>query len=646
MSLGRLLVANRGEVAIRVARAAGELGVRTVGIYSEDDSRSRHVLAVDEALPLRGAGAVAYLDAAQIIEAGRRAGCDAVHPGYGFLSESAAFARACGEAGLTFVGPSPEVLALFGDKVRARALAYELGVPLLAGTAGPTTLEEASRFFTSLGDGGAVMVKALAGGGGRGIRPVEQPGELAAAFARCASEARASFGNGDLYVERWIRPARHIEVQVVGDGSGAVTHLGERECTLQRRHQKLMEIAPSPWLPVALRRRLTEAALRLGGAARFGSLGTFEFLIDLGADPAGESAFTFLEANPRLQVEHTITEEVTGIDLVQLQLRLAGGASLADLRLTQNRVPEPVGCALQLRINMETLDARGEVRPSRGALRVFEPPSGPGIRVDTYGYAGYTVNPAFDSLLAKLVVHARTGGFEAALIRARRALAELRIEGVDTNVPLLQGLLEHPDVAADRLYTRFIDDHLAELARPASLERPQRFFGSAATAAEDSVLPLTALAGPEGTTAVVASMSGRVVAIEVSEGAQVGAEQPLIVVEAMKMEQLVTAPAAGTVRDIVVTPGDQILQGQPVLFLVVAGEAAEARAAAAPETDPDHLRPDLVVLLERLARGLDEKRPDAVAKRRKSGQRTARENVEDLCDPGSFIEVGALAIAA
>src|SRR6266581_1764928 len=280
MSLARLLVANRGEIAIRIARAAAGLGIPTVGVFSEDDAASLHARHVDAARPLRGRGPRAYLDVEQLLAVARETGCDAVHPGYGFLSEQAGFARRCAEARLTFVGPRPETLALLGDKVAARALAERCGVPVLRGTSGPASLEEARAFLAALGKSEAALVKAVAGGGGRGMRVVRRPEELDEAWARCCSEAQAAFGSGDLYVEALLPRARHVEVQVVGDGSGAVSHLGERDCTLQRRHQKLIEIAPSPHLTPHLRERLTSAALRMATDARFDNIGTFEFLLD------------------------------------------------------------------------------------------------------------------------------------------------------------------------------------------------------------------------------------------------------------------------------------------------------------------------------------------------------------------------------
>ncbi|HMI93312.1 MAG TPA: biotin carboxylase N-terminal domain-containing protein, partial [Polyangiales bacterium] len=431
MALRKLLIANRGEVAIRIARAASELGLRSVAVFSEDDARSLHVRMADEAHPLAARGAAAYLDAERVLAVARATGCDAVHPGYGFLSESASFAQATATAGLTFVGPRPETLALLGDKTAARALALRCGVPVLAGTPGPVSLEEARAFFAQLGARGAAVIKAVAGGGGRGMRIVRSADELDAAYERCRSEARASFGVDTVYLERLLPKARHLEVQIAGDGSGQVCHLWERECSLQRRHQKLVEVAPSPHLPASVRERLLGAALRLARESAYLGLGTFEFLLDA----EGGEELVFIEANPRLQVEHTVTEQVTGVDLVRVQLELAAGRSLAALGLLE--APPVRGFALQARVNMETMQPDGSTKPGGGTLSAFEPPSGPGVRVDSFGYAGFSPSPSFDSLLAKVIVSSPSADFGAVLGRAVRALSELRIEGVPTNAAFL-----------------------------------------------------------------------------------------------------------------------------------------------------------------------------------------------------------------
>src|SRR5579885_2545032 len=404
-----ILVANRGEIAIRVIRAAAELGIRTVAVFSEDDRGSLHTIKADEARALRGAGPGAYLDIEQLIAAARDSGCDAIHPGYGFLSENASFARRCAQERIVFVGPRPEILDLFGDKIEARALAARCGVALMAATAGPATLEQAREFFAAQAAGSAVIIKAIAGGGGRGMRVVHRIEELDAAWERCQSEARAAFGNGALYVERLMPSARHIEVQVLGDRSGEVSHLWERECTIQRRHQKLVEVAPSPAISPRLRERIIEAALRIARSLRYDNLGTFEFLV--AAEGDGDAEYAFIEANPRLQVEHTVTEEVTGVDLVKAQILLAAGKRLEAAGLPDAEPPRPRGYAIELRVCAESMGPEGGARPSSGTIGVFEPPSGQGIRVDSFAYAGYTTNPRFDSLLAKLVVHSSSPDF-------------------------------------------------------------------------------------------------------------------------------------------------------------------------------------------------------------------------------------------
>ncbi|HEY4124106.1 MAG TPA: biotin carboxylase N-terminal domain-containing protein, partial [Rhizomicrobium sp.] len=318
MNFKKLLIANRGEIAIRIARAAADLGIVSVAVYSQDDALALHVKLADEALALSGSGPAAYLDMDGVIAAAKATGCDCVHPGYGFLSENAEFATRCADAGLTFIGPSPGVLSVFGDKARARALADKFGVPILKGTSGPTSLEEARTF---LSERGAIIIKAIAGGGGRGMRVVTDPAQLNEAYARCRSEAKASFGIDDVYVEAFMGNARHIEVQVVGDGKTA-SHIWERDCSLQRRHQKIVEIAPAPALDPDLRQQLCDAAVWLADDVKLKGLATVEFLVD--PKPARHaSAFAFIECNPRLQVEHTVTEEITGIDLVAVQIELA-----------------------------------------------------------------------------------------------------------------------------------------------------------------------------------------------------------------------------------------------------------------------------------------------------------------------------------
>jgi len=634
MPVSRLLIANRGEIAIRIARAAAELGIPTLAIFAEDDAASLHIRQADQAAALKGRGASAYLDQQQIIDIALAHGCDAVHPGYGFLSENADFARRCEAAGLTFVGPSAEVLDVFGDKARARDLARDHGVALAAGSNRATSLEDAERFFRELPAGAGMMIKALAGGGGRGMRAVRSIEEIPDAYARCQAEARAAFGDDRLYVERLIQRARHIEVQVIGDGS-SVSHLWERDCTLQRRNQKLLEIAPSPNLHPRLRGAILAAAVRLAEAVNYRGLGTFEFLLD---EDSGD--FVFMEANPRLQVEHTVTEAVTGIDLVQAQLRIAAGASLAELNLTQAEIPAPRGHALQLRINLESLASDGTPHLACGTLSAYEPPSGPGLRVDGYGYAGYRNSAGYDSLLAKLIVHG-SSGYPQLVQRAYRALCEFRLEGVASNIPLLLNLLRQNAVAENQVTTRYIEEHLPALLGAQDHAHPHRFFSHAGAAAQTQ----RASQAPAGCIALATPSAGVLVSLNVAAGDAVAQGQTIAVIEAMKMEFEVKATSSGIVHSLAATPGDSLGEGDALLFVEPADIEAQAHESDA-HIDLDAIRADLAEVLERHAIGLDERRPEAVAKRHRIGKRTTRENLADLLDDGSFIEYGALAIAA
>ena len=646
MSFHKLLIANRGEIAIRIARAAGDAGLATVAIHSADDAQSLHVRAADAACEIPGRGARAYLDIEAVISAARATGCDAVHPGYGFLSENAALARRCIEESIVFVGPSPDALDLFGDKAQAKALAKQCGVPIIEGTGGPTSLDEARAFLESLGSGGAIMIKAIAGGGGRGMRIVDDASKLEEAYARCQSEAMAAFGSDGVYVERLIRNARHIEVQIICDHFGAISHLWERECTVQRRNQKLIEVAPSPSLNDALRGRIIDAAKELAAAANYDNLGTFEFLVDNDARTS-DQAFAFIEANPRLQVEHTVTEEVLGLDLVQSQLAVAAGATLGSLGLAQAYIPKPRGFAMQLRVNMEVMDETGGTRPTGGTLALFDLPSGPGVRVDTFGYSGYRTSTAFDSLLAKVIVHSPGGNWTDVVHKASRTLREFRIGGVATNIPFLAAILAHPDFVENRLSTGFIEAHVADLVGEAKGTAETALIESG-SAADDDTLALAVAAsatGPDGSVAVPAPLQGTIVAIDVEEGDLVRPGQQIAVLESMKMEHLVTAPHGGRVTTVAAEAGMTLMQDEAILYL----EPAEIDAHDVTEeedVDLDHIRPDLAELIERHAITLDENRPASVERRRKTNQRTARENIAQLVDEGSFVEYGSLAIAA
>ena len=631
----KVLVANRGEIALRLVRALADLGIASVAVYADDDAQSPHVRQADAAVPLGASGPGAYLDGARLVAIAREQGCDAVHPGYGFLSERADFAAACAQSQLVFIGPRVEQLALFGDKAQARRLAARCGVPLMPGLDRAVTLEEAQAFFAAQGPEAGVMIKAIGGGGGRGMRAVLEAADLPEAYARCTSEARAAFGVEGVYVERLMPRARHIEVQVLGDGESVVA-LGERECSLQRRFQKLVEIAPSPSLPPALRAAITEAALKMAREVRYASLGTFEFLVD---EHSRELPWVFIEANPRLQVEHTVTEEVTGLDLVQLQIAVAAGQSLAQLGVTAP--PRAQGYAIQWRVNAETLDAQGQARPAHGRLERFDLPAGPGIRVDTHGYAGAEPSPHYDTLLAKLVVHSRAASFEEAVRRSRRALAECRIAGLPTNLGLLRAIAARLEFASQAVHTRFIEAHLGELLHAADAHLPE----PADAQASASAALTEAESLPQGQFAVRAPMPARLVQLDAQPGDIVAAGAPVAVLEAMKMEHVLHAPSAGRVLARRAQVGEYLREDQSLLVLE-AVDGSEAQQAAQVDQDLNAIRPDLQRVLERHALTLDAARPEAVAKRHAQGGRTARENIADLCDEGSFIEYGALAIAA
>lgn len=631
-AITRVLIANRGEIAIRISRALQDLGLGAVAVYSEDDGAALHKRLADEAVGLKGVGPRAYLDMDAVIAAAAASKCDAVHPGYGFLAENPAFARACAKAGLVFIGPDPETLELFGDKARARDLAASLGIPLAPATQGGATLEDIRAFGREVGD---IMIKAVAGGGGRGMRPVAAGEDPASAYEACAREAEAAFGDGRLFAERRVRQARHIEVQILGDGVDAIA-IHDRECSIQRRNQKIIEVAPAPNLSESVRARLKTAATDLARAAKVRGLTTMEFLVDA-AD--GESLI-FIEANPRLQVEHTVTEAVTGLDLVQLQLAVASGARLSDLGFADGP-PAALGYAVEVRVNLETLAVDGSLTSTAGAvIGRYEPPSGPGVRVDGYGYGGYRTNPSFDSLIAKLIVHSPSGDFAAAIAKAARAAAEFTLTGPGSNLGLLQALLERPEVRSATATTGFIEANLETLAARALDLRPQ----TPDAPEEGRVESVPGISGPPGTVASLSPMRATVVGFEVAEGDPVRIGQTLAVLEAMKMQHVVAATHAGVVRLLGAATGEVVDEGQSLVFIEPGDQTVEAQTEA--EIDLDAIRPDLAAVLERQALTLDEARPEAVARRRKTGQRTARENLNDLFDPGSFNEYGALAIAA
>ena len=452
----KVLIANRGEIAVRVIRACREMGIASVAVFSEADRESLHVLLADEAVLLGPPPAAeSYLAVDRIIAAARTTGADAVHPGYGFLAENAAFAEACGAAGLVFIGPPPAAIRSMGDKMAARRVAVQLRVPVVPGTERPLGDDaEAARIASEVGY--PVMVKAAMGGGGKGMRLVRTPGELPGALRAARSEASAAFGDAAVYIERYVEEPRHIEVQVLGDGHGNVVHLGERECSIQRRHQKLIEESPSPFVDPDLRRRMGEAACRIAAAVGYVNAGTVEFLVD------GDRNFYFLEMNTRLQVEHPVTELVTGRDLVKQQLRIAAGEKLG---FTQDDVAWN-GWAIECRINAE--DPYAGFIPSPGRIVSLRPASGPWVRDDSGVYSGYTIPRFYDTLMAKLIVWGSDR--EAAIACMTRALAEYKVVGVQTTIPILQHIMRDEDFVAGRLSTQFLE-RLMGVDRPEAAGR-------------------------------------------------------------------------------------------------------------------------------------------------------------------------------
>ncbi|MGH7729410.1 MAG: biotin carboxylase N-terminal domain-containing protein, partial [Vulcanimicrobiaceae bacterium] len=466
----RLLVANRGEIAIRVLRAATELGLATVAIYSQEDRFALHRFKADQSF-LVGAGrspVAAYLDIEGIVAIARDAGADAIHPGYGFLAENPEFAEAVRAAGIVFVGPRAQTMRLLGDKVAAREQARAAGVPILAATEPlPSDPAAAAAIVAALGY--PAILKASWGGGGRGMRIVRDPDGLREALPVARREALAAFGNDALFAERYVARARHVEVQLLGDRAGNVVQLGERDCSVQRRHQKVVEESPARALEPALRAALLDAALRIFRAVGYENAGTAEFLIDT---PSGE--FAFIEANPRIQVEHTVTELVTGIDIVKAQIRLAEGALLGS---AESGVPPQSeialrGSALQCRITTENPQA--DFLPTFGAITAYRPATGFGVRLDGTGFAGATILPFYDSLLEKVTVWAPT--FEEARLRMLRALREFRVRGVTTNVSFLDALLSSPQFRVGPLPTSYLDESLAQLVFPQRRDRATRLL--------------------------------------------------------------------------------------------------------------------------------------------------------------------------
>ncbi|MFL6272483.1 MAG: acetyl/propionyl/methylcrotonyl-CoA carboxylase subunit alpha [Actinomycetes bacterium] len=577
----KVLIANRGEIAVRIARACRDAGLESVAVYAEPDLDAPHVRLADEAFALGGAAAAeSYLRIERLLEACRRSGADAVHPGYGFLAESAEFAQAVMDAGLTWIGPGPEAIRRLGDKVEARRIAEAVGAPLVPGSDGPVADAEAAEAFANE-HGLPIAIKAAFGGGGRGLRVARTAEEIAEQFASAVREAEAAFGRGECYVERYLDRPRHVEVQVLADTAGTVVVVGDRDCSLQRRHQKLVEEAPAPALDDGLRDRIHRAARDICAEAGYAGAGTVEFL--LGED----GTVTFLEVNTRLQVEHPVSEEVTGLDLVGEMFRIADGQPLGY------DDPPARGHAFEFRITAED-PGRGFV-PVPGPVTAFRPPSGPGIRVDAGVSAGSVVGPAWDSLLAKLIV---TGTDRAhALRRSARALAEFEVEGLATALPFHRAIVTHPAFAGDalRVHTRSLETDLdlglAPGPEPGQAPAPagERLvlevegrrvevllpsgFGAAPPPAPVTLRPRRRQAARNrpagvGTEALLAPMQGTVVSVAVDEGQRVEAGDLVVLVEAMKMEQPVHAHRAGRVSDLAARAGTGLAGGAVICRIV------------------------------------------------------------------------------
>lgn len=572
----KVLIANRGEIAVRVARACRDYGVASVAVYADPDADALHVRAADEAWALHGVRpADTYLDIAKLLDIARRSGADAVHPGYGFLSERAEFARALMQAGLTWIGPRPETIEALGDKVAARKIARQVGAPLVAGTAEPVQSAEEVMAFARA-HGLPIAIKAAFGGGGRGLKVAWKMEEVAELYDSAVREATAAFGRGECFVEQFLDRPRHIEAQVLADQHGQVVVLGTRDCSLQRRNQKLVEEAPAPFLTDAQRTSIHRAAQAICAAAGYVSAGTVEFLL------SRTGQISFLEVNTRLQVEHPVTEETTGVDLVVEQLRIADG-----LPLSLTETPVPRGHSIEFRINAED-PGRGYL-PTPGRIEHFAAPSGPGVRLDSGVAAGSVIPGSFDSLMAKLIVTGATR--EQALQRARRALAEFQIEGVASVLPFHRAVVQDPAFTAEQgfgVHTRWIEtemqqDFAAALRPDAVAETPlQRCYMeidgkrvrlglpalllpglSAAGGVAAPVAGQLASAGALQPGEVAAPMAGSLVAWKVDDGAQVAEGAVLALMEAMKMETAITATASGTLQQVA-TAGALLQAGQVV----------------------------------------------------------------------------------
>ena len=579
---GKVLIANRGEISVRIARACREMGIRTVAVYSDVDRGALHTTVADEAYHVGPTPAPeSYLNIERLIEVAKKSGAEAVHPGYGFLAESAAFARAVTEAGLVWIGPHPNAIVAMGSKVESRRIMARAGVPITPGTEEPVDSPEAVFEFAAE-HGYPVAVKASAGGGGKGFAVAHDKTEAEAAYARASREGEAYFGDGSVYLEKYLPSPRHIEIQVFRDKHGNGVHLGERDCSIQRRHQKLVEECPSPALNPGTRASMGRAAVAAADAVGYDSAGTVEFLLHKGE--AGDEFF-FLEMNTRVQVEHPVTEEVTGVDIVQTGIRIAAGEPLP---FSQKDVSWR-GHAIEVRINAE--DPAAGFVPSPGAVAVYEEPGGPGVRVDSSLRGPGAVPESYDPLFAKLIV--RGPDRPSALARLRRALAEFKVEGIATTLPFFRAILDDEAFASGDYTTGFVAERMdglsIEPAGPAGHDTPDektsrevevevdgrlfrvRVFGDGEVASGGGPPPRRSgrstrrSAAAEG--AIAAPMQGTIVKVLVEEGREVAADEAVCVLEAMKMESEVRAQRAGRVLKVLVGAGDTVRPGEPLVVL-------------------------------------------------------------------------------
>ncbi|HJP50967.1 MAG TPA: carboxyl transferase domain-containing protein [Pseudomonadales bacterium] len=640
----KVLISNRGEIAIRVAKAATSLGMESVAAYAPIDSLSLHTRFATEKYEIgRQEDSVdAYLDIESLIQVATDSRCDCVHPGYGFLSENAEFARLCESEGITFIGPSHEALSLFGDKVRSRALAKSLDIPVVPGGTEPlSSAAEAEQLAKKFGY--PVMLKASAGGGGRGMRIVEQADQMVSLFDRCTSEAESAFGNGALFIEKLVARPRHIEVQILADSHGNVVHLHERDCSVQLRNQKVIELAPAPGLDKGIRERILNDAIRLAREASYVNAGTVEFLV---SPETGE--YFFIECNPRIQVEHTITEQITGVDIVEAQFHIAAGASLESLGLKNQRaIGSPRGFSIQARV----------VAQSAGDITAYKEPSGVGVRVDACGYLGYSPPPQFDPLLAKVICYSGSlqseeSAFPSAIKRLLHALENFHIGGLQNNLAQLHAILSHPDVQAGDARTTLLDEtpQLLSTALPELENSSLNLFDQQAPKT-DSVsvkrvaTPKMQLTSADDQTAVECPMDSTVIEVHVKEGDHVAIGDTLLVVSAMKMETLITAPCSGSVTAMLpLAEGDNLAAGQ-ILIAITPSSNLDGQSIAANKPDQNWgvvleevgILQDLAK--ERLAPGSED---PGVVRQRSRGKLTCRERILLLLDDDSFREVGSV----